>query len=162
MITNSKLSNYGCSSFLNNLSNNNLPGNLKTSAALNNKNLSNENTMNTSMDKVLYSGKIGKSNMKNYTGTPITEVEIVPSSSREYTIDDAINYQYNKTFSINLNEIMNGSSQSFSLRAPESAVPKEFIKNLKENGIQGLLSMQVGLIFIPLALMMIVQHIAIA
>lgn len=92
---------------------------------------------NTSIeiDKVLYSGEIVKSEMKNYSGVPITEIEIAPSSQRDYTIDDALNYQYNKQFSIKLDDLMNGTLENIKLRPPGSPVPQEFINSLKQNGI---------------------------
>ncbi|WP_027400546.1 hypothetical protein [Anaerovorax odorimutans] len=88
------------------------------------------------IDKILYSGEVVKSDMKNYTGTPITECEIVPSSQREYTIGDALNYQYNKQFTINLEDIMSGNCENIKLRDPNSSVPQDFIERLQQQGIQ--------------------------
>ncbi|QHI72933.1 hypothetical protein [Aminipila terrae] len=82
---------------------------------------------------ILYSGEVTKSNMKNYSGTPITECEIVPSSERDYTFEDALNYQYNKQFTIKLDDIINGNVQNIKLREPNSPVPKEFIDSLKQS-----------------------------
>lgn len=86
------------------------------------------------MDKILYSGEVVKSEMKNYSGTPITECEIFPSSQRDYTIDDALNYQYNKQFSFKLDDLMNGTLENIKVRVPGSPVPQEFIDALKQNG----------------------------
>lgn len=88
------------------------------------------------MDKILYSGKVVKSHMKNYTGTPITECEIVPSSKREYTMEDAIRYQYNKQFTIRLDDLINGKYENMKLTMPAASVPQEFIDSLKQNGLK--------------------------
>jgi len=89
----------------------------------------------TDLDKILYSGKVVKSNMKNYTGKPITECEIVPSSEREYTRADAIRYQYNKQFTIRLDDVINGKYENMKLTMPAASVPQEFIDSLKQNGL---------------------------
>ncbi|WP_304508337.1 hypothetical protein [Anaerotignum sp.] len=94
-----------------------------------------QTTTSVDMDKILYSGEVVQSKMKNYSGTPITECEIVPSSQRDYTIGDALNYQYNKQFSFKLDDLINGTTENFKLRAPDSPVPQDFIDNLKQNGI---------------------------
>lgn len=86
------------------------------------------------VNRILYSGEVVKSNMKNYSGTPIAECEIVPSSERDYTIEDALNYQYNKQFTIKLDDIINGNTENIKLREPNSPVPKEFIDSLKQSG----------------------------
>ncbi|MCI1960257.1 MAG: hypothetical protein LKJ25_11635 [Clostridia bacterium] len=86
------------------------------------------------IDKVLYSGEVVKSDMKNFSGSPITEYEFVPSSERDYTVDDAVNYQYNKEFTISLDDLMNGNYDNIKLR-DSSAVPQDFIDSLKQNGI---------------------------
>lgn len=86
------------------------------------------------VDLILYSGEVVKSNIKNYSGAPITECEIVPSSERDYTMGDALNYQYNKQFTIKLDDIINGNIENVKLREPNSPVPKEFIDSLKQNG----------------------------
>lgn len=92
-------------------------------------------TASTDIYKLLYSGEVITSEIKNYSGTLITEYEFVPSSQRNYTIDDALNYQYNQQFSFNLSDLINGTNQSIRLREPGSAIPKEFIDSLKQNGI---------------------------
>lgn len=89
----------------------------------------------TDMDKILYSGEVVKSDIRNYTGMPITETELVPSSERDYTIEDALNYQYNRQFTIKLDDLMSGSDDNIRLRNPGSPVPQEFIDSLKQNGI---------------------------
>lgn len=86
-------------------------------------------------DKILYSGEVVKSEIKNYSGILTTEYEFVPSSQRDYTMEDALNYQYNKQFSFKLDDLMNGTLKNIKLRPPGSSVPQEFIDNLKQNGI---------------------------
>lgn len=85
--------------------------------------------------KVLYSGEIVNSDMQNFSGEPLTEYEFVPSSQRDYTVEDAINYQYNKEFTISLDDMMSGKSENIKLRDHEASIPQEFIDNLKQNGI---------------------------
>lgn len=92
-------------------------------------------TTSADMDKILYSGEVVQSDIKNYSGTPITECELVPSSQRDYTIGDALNYQYNKQFTFNLDDLINGTVENIKLRTPGSPVPQEFINDLKQNGI---------------------------
>lgn len=87
------------------------------------------------VDKILYSGEAVQSSIKNYTGTPMTEYEICPSSQRDYTEADAVNYQYNKEFVIKLDDVMNGDYGNIKLK-PNGPVPQEFIDGLRENGIK--------------------------
>ena len=81
----------------------------------------------------LYSGEVVKSSMKNYSGSLTTECEIVPSSEREYTIQDAIQYQYNKQFRFSIDDLMNG--RDIDLTGIGSTVTQSFIDELKQNGI---------------------------
>ena len=84
---------------------------------------------------VLHSGEVAQADMRNLSGVPITAYELVPSSQREYTIADALNYQYNKQFTINLKDVLEGKAENIRLRPPGSAVPEEFLHRLQQEGI---------------------------
>lgn len=83
---------------------------------------------------LLYSGEVADGDME-YNDESTLNMEIVPSSKREYTKEDAIKYQYLQQFSFNLNDVLAGKVDNITLPDLNKPVPQEFIDELSRNGV---------------------------
>lgn len=86
--------------------------------------------------EVTYTGEKKYANA-SYTGPIGSWYEFAPASTRDYTIADAVQYQYNHRTSVSLIDVMNGTAD-FKLSmevAPDAAARQSLIDDLRKNGI---------------------------
>jgi hypothetical protein len=83
---------------------------------------------------ILYSGEVVDGDLE-YNDQSILSIEIVPSSKREYTKEDALKYQYLQQFSFNINDVLAGKVENIKLPELNKPIPQEFIDEISRNGV---------------------------